>query len=83
MAESRGKDNWNHTSSLLAMLFNVNRDPKKQKAVLPETFNPYVVRKPKKDTRLAFEFMKELWVGTTDSDNIASNSALRATEAEK
>jgi hypothetical protein len=69
MAEARGKDNWNHTSSLMALLFNVNRDPKKQKAVLPETFNPYVIRKPKKDTRLAFEFMKELWGGTMENNS--------------
>lgn len=75
MTDSRGKDNWNHTSSLLAMLFNINRDPKKQRAISPDVFNPYVTRKPKKDTRMAFDFMKELWVRTTDGDNTASNSS--------
>jgi hypothetical protein len=62
MADSRGRDNWNHTSSLLTMLFNINRDPKKQRAISPDVFNPYVTQKPKKDTRMAFDFMKELWV---------------------
>ena len=62
MADARGKDNWNHTSSLLAMLFNINRDPKKQRAVSPEIFNPYITNKAKKDTRMAFNFMKSLWV---------------------
>jgi hypothetical protein len=66
MADSRGKDNWNHTSSLLAMLFNINRDPKKQRAVSPEVFNPYVNHKPKKDTRMAFDFMRELWTESKD-----------------
>ncbi|MCK4982810.1 MAG: hypothetical protein KAS17_07790 [Victivallaceae bacterium] len=62
MADARGKDNWNHTSSVLAMLFNINRDPKKQRAVSPEIFNPYETRKVKNDTRMAFDFMKSLWV---------------------
>jgi hypothetical protein len=44
------------------MLFNINRDPKKQRAISPDVFNPYVTQKPKKDTRMAFDFMKELWV---------------------
>lgn len=62
MADSRGKDNWNHTANILAMLFNVNRDPRKQQPVKPETFNPYERKqKPKKDTRLAFEYMKRIW----------------------
>jgi hypothetical protein len=66
MADSRGKDNWNHTSSVLAMLFNINRDPKKQRAISPDVFNPYVTRKPKKDTRMAFDFMRELWTENKD-----------------
>jgi hypothetical protein len=61
MADSRGRDNWNHTSSLLAMLFNINRDPKKQRAISPEVFNPYINHKPKKDTQLAFQYLKQLW----------------------
>jgi hypothetical protein len=66
MADSRGRDNWNHTSSLLAMLFNINRDPKKQRAISPDVFNLYVTRKPKKDTRMAFDFMRELWTESKD-----------------
>jgi hypothetical protein len=66
MADSRGRDNWNHTSSLLAMLFNINRDPKKQRAISPEIFNPYATHKAKKDTRMAFDFMRELWTESKD-----------------
>jgi hypothetical protein len=63
MAESRGKDNWNHTANILAMLFNVNRDPRKQRAVTPETFNPFERKGERfKDTALAFKCLKELFV---------------------
>jgi hypothetical protein len=48
------------------MLFNINRDPKKQRAISPDVFNLYVTRKPKKDTRMAFDFMRELWTESKD-----------------
>ena len=67
MADSRVKDNWNHTSSLLAMLFNINRDPKKQPAVSPENFNPYERKgECSKDTRLAFKCMKQIFIKQKD-----------------
>lgn len=44
MAEAKGRDDWAHTSSLLAMLANVNRDPKKQRPLKPSDFNPYEPR---------------------------------------
>lgn len=40
MAEGRVKDNWQHTSAILALVANVNRDPKKTKAFKPSDFNP-------------------------------------------
>ena len=42
MAEAHGRDCWNHTSAILAMIANVNRDPKKGKAFKPSDFNPHV-----------------------------------------
>jgi hypothetical protein len=41
MAEGRGLDNWWHTSSLMALIANVNRDPKKGRAYKPKDFDPY------------------------------------------
>lgn len=41
MAEARSRDRWAHTSSLLAMLANVNRDPKRCRAFRPEDFDPH------------------------------------------
>jgi len=51
MAEAKGKDNWQHTSTVLALLANINRDPKKQKAFSPDDFNPYR-KEPQKKTIL-------------------------------
>jgi hypothetical protein len=40
MAHARQQDGWNHTASVLAMLANVNRDPKKRRAFKPADFHP-------------------------------------------
>jgi len=40
MAQARQEDNWNHTAALLAMLANVNRDPKKGRSFKPADFHP-------------------------------------------
>ncbi len=41
MAEGRSKALWAHTSHVLALLANVNRDPKKTKAFAPADFDPH------------------------------------------
>ncbi len=40
MARGRMTEAWNHTSQLLALTYNVNRDPKKTKAATPADFHP-------------------------------------------
>ena len=44
MAEARGRDNWAHTSALLALIANVNRDPKKTRSYKPTDFDPYAAK---------------------------------------
>lgn len=44
MSEARSKDNWTHTSALLTLLANANRDPKKTKPFKPSDFNPHQTR---------------------------------------
>jgi hypothetical protein len=44
MAEARGRDNWAHTSAILALVANVNRDPKKTRPYKPSDFDPYSIR---------------------------------------
>jgi len=41
MAEARGRDNWAHTSAILALIANVNRNPKKTRPYKPSDFDPY------------------------------------------
>jgi hypothetical protein len=41
MAESKGREAWNHTAAVMAMLANVHRDPKKTRAFRPKDFHPY------------------------------------------
>jgi hypothetical protein len=41
MAEARGREAWSHTSAILALIANVNRDPKKTRPFKPSDFDPY------------------------------------------
>ena len=41
MSEGAGRDAWSRASNLMALLANINRDPKKSKVFKPTDFNPY------------------------------------------
>ena len=58
MTEARGRFEWGQTASLLAMIANVLRDPKKTKAVRPADFNPYNV-KPK--AKVPVSILRDIW----------------------
>lgn len=46
MADARRRDEWQHTSAVLAMLANVHRNPKKKpQPFTPADFNPLAERK--------------------------------------
>ncbi len=64
MFDARRSGNWAHTSEILAMLANVNRDPKKRAPFSASDFNPCrkpLNRKPvsKKE---AFSILKAVFV---------------------
>ena len=42
LAEARSRHDWSQSSALLAMIANVNRDPKKSKKFKPADFDPHV-----------------------------------------
>jgi hypothetical protein len=44
MIDGRIEQEWNHTAALLAMLVNVNRDPKKGRAMKPADFHPAAIK---------------------------------------
>lgn len=41
MAEAKGRYDWNQTSSLMALMVNLVRDPRRGKPAAPSDFNPY------------------------------------------
>jgi len=41
MAEAKARDEWAHTSCVLAMIANAHRDPKKTRAYRPSDFSPF------------------------------------------
>ncbi|MCE5327901.1 MAG: hypothetical protein LLG01_15955 [Planctomycetaceae bacterium] len=41
MAQARSRESWAHTSAVLALIANVNRDPSKGRAWRPCDFDPH------------------------------------------
>jgi hypothetical protein len=64
MADARGRDAWQHTTSVLALMINQNRAKKSDPICKPDEINPYI-KKPKvilrgKDLRILKDvFVKE------------------------
>lgn len=48
MTHARQQDQWNHTATVMALIANVNRDPKKGRAFRPADFHPVMVVKREK-----------------------------------
>lgn len=61
MSGGRSKALWSHTSAVLAMLANVNRDPKKGKAFTSADFNPHA-RKQEARVRANMSVLKDVFV---------------------
>lgn len=51
MHEGAGQDRWSHTSAILCVIANANRDPKKSKQFKPSDFDPYEIAKRKEKER--------------------------------
>jgi hypothetical protein len=67
MSDSRCRFEWSQTSSVLAMLANVNRDPKKTKPFYPADFDPYTAKRQKSNavvvTKENIEAMRNAFLG--------------------
>ncbi len=67
--EMRDRMEWNRVSALMALLCNINRDPKKGKTVYPAEFNPYFNKKCKRSNVIEVKdeesrkLFKEAFVG--------------------
>lgn len=68
MAEARSREAWAHTASMLAMLANANRDPKKGRPFKPADFSPYPrkaregAEEPERPMRADIRILKAVFV---------------------
>jgi hypothetical protein len=46
--EMRDRMEWNRVSALMALLCNINRDPKHSSVAFPSEFNPYTAKESKR-----------------------------------
>lgn len=60
MAEGRSRDEWGRTSSLLAMIANVNRNPRKRRPYRPGDFDP--TAKPAKPVKVGVGVLKDVFL---------------------
>ncbi len=57
MAEGRGRQAWGHTSAILALIANVNRDPKKTRPFKPSHFGSIVRKRYCPTTRTSTQLL--------------------------
>lgn len=62
MAEARSKQEWNHTSAVLAMLANAHRDPRKSRLLVPEDFHPHRKRLESPPVKVGIAVLKQVFV---------------------
>jgi hypothetical protein len=62
MAEARSRERWAHTSSLLALLANAHRDPKRTRAFVPADFNPHAKKAEPVRERVNISVLKAVFV---------------------
>ncbi|MEQ9616666.1 MAG: hypothetical protein RLN60_01385 [Phycisphaerales bacterium] len=61
MAEARQRSEWARTSTLMALIANANRDPKKTRAFKPSDFDPFAGRQS--DTTNDMTALRALFTG--------------------
>lgn len=68
MAEAKSRQAWNHTSAILAMLANVHRDAKKQRALRPADFHPHRRNERPTITKVGINVLKQVFVERRTGD---------------
>jgi len=66
MADAASRDRWQHTASLMALLANCHRDPKKSRAFRPKDFHPFEKSRRRlsgqKPPKAGIEVLKQVFV---------------------
>ena len=66
MAEGKQRDEWARTSSLMALIANADRDPKKHRAFRPTDFDPFSqAEKPKQ--KVDVSILKDIFIDDKQS----------------
>lgn len=62
MGEAKSQQAWAHTSSVLAMLANLHRDPKKTRTYKPDDFNPHVRKYSVTIQKVGIGLLKQVFI---------------------
>lgn len=60
MAEARVRDEWSRTSSVMALLANAHRDPKRTSPYRPSDFDPF--SKPIQPIKVSVDVLKDVFL---------------------
>jgi hypothetical protein len=63
MADARNRAEWGRAASLMALIANVNRDPKKSRAFKPGDFDPFSQRRSGEAPKLKMSEVKGMLGG--------------------
>ena len=62
MSEGRQRSQWMHTSSMMALTVNMNRDPKKSKPAKPSDFDPFSANEKDADIEADISILKTVFI---------------------
>jgi len=63
MSEGRSRSLWAHTSSVMALIANVNRDPKKSRPFQPSDFSPHAAPSSQPLPKVKMKSLKNMIMG--------------------
>jgi hypothetical protein len=63
MADARNRAEWGRAASIMALIANVNRDPKKSRAFKPADFDPFTQRRSGAAPKLKMSEVKGMLSG--------------------
>lgn len=69
MLDGHSEASWAHTASIMALIANVNRDPKRRSTPFTANdFNPYAKRVEPQRIKVKFSALKSIFVDQTPED---------------
>jgi hypothetical protein len=75
MADARNRAEWGRAASIMALIANVNRDPKKSRAFKPGDFDPFSQRRSGEAPKLKMSEVKGMLGGMVRQRNQKSHAA--------